>query len=88
MMFGWLEKEVVNEGNESAIEGEILSKAPLIGKGGYFPNADHSLQPLLTFPNLCRFMTILHEACGNANGLYPRVRRQTWQRRENRSRYR
>lgn len=74
VLFGWLEKEVINEGNEGRIEEEILSKVPpLLEKGGYFPNADHSLQPLATFENLCRFMTILHETCGNPEGEFPRM---------------
>jgi hypothetical protein len=74
VMFGWLEKEVVNEGNEDRIEEEITSKAPLIKQGGFFPNADHSLQPLLTYKNLCTFMTLLHESCRNPEGTFPRVR--------------
>ena len=73
VLFGWLEKEVVNEGNEDKIEPEIMSKVPfLIKKGGYFPNADHSLQPLVTFDNLCKFMTVLHDVCGNPEGDFPR----------------
>ena len=71
---GWLEKEVVNEGNEEKIEPEIMSKVPpLLEKGGYFPNGDHGLQPLVTFDNLCIFMTLLHEICGNPLGAFPRV---------------
>ena len=74
LLFGWLEKETVNEGNEDAIEPEIMSKVPpLLEKGGYFPNGDHGIQPPTTFPNLCRFMTILHEVCGNPEGEFPRV---------------
>ncbi len=74
VMFGWLEKEVVNEGNERCIEPEIRSKVPsLLAKGRYFPNGDHGIQPLVTFPNLCKFMTILHEVCGNPEGEFPRV---------------
>jgi len=71
---GWLEKEVMNEGNEHRIEVEIASKVPaLLKEGGYFPNADHSLQPPVTFPNLCKFMTCLHEVCGNPEGKFPRM---------------
>jgi len=74
VFFGWLEKEVVNEGNERLIEPEILSKVPsLLEKGGYFPNGDHGIQPLVTFENLCRFMTLLHEVTGNPEGEFPRV---------------
>ena len=73
VMFGWLEKEVVNAGNEHRIEPEIRSKAPpLLAKGRYFPNGDHGIQPGVTFPNLCKFMTILHEVCGNPEGEFPR----------------
>jgi len=73
VFFGWLEKEVINEGNGNAIEGEIRSKVPpLLTRGGYFPNADHSLQPLATFDNLRRFMTVLHDACDNPEGTFPR----------------
>jgi hypothetical protein len=73
LMFGWLEKEVVNEGNERMIEPEIMRKVPaLLEKGRYFPNGDHGIQPMVTFDNLCRFMTILHEVCGNPEGDFPR----------------
>ena len=74
VFFGWLEKETVNEGNEGAIEEEILGKVPaLLEKRFYFPNGDHGIQPPVTFPNLCRFMTLLHEVCGNPEGEFPRV---------------
>lgn len=74
VFFGWLEKECVNEGNEALIETEILGKVPpLLATGGYFPNGDHGIQPLVTFPNLCRFMTLLHEVCNNPEGEFPRV---------------
>jgi hypothetical protein len=74
LLFGWLEKETVNAGNEALIEREIADKVPwLLQAGGYFPNGDHGLQPGVTFPNLCRFMTLLHEACGNPEGEFPRV---------------
>ena len=74
VFMGWLEKEVVNEGNEELIEPEIASKVPaLLAKGRYFPNGDHGIQPLVTFPNLCRFMTLLHEVTGNPEGKFPRV---------------
>jgi len=73
VLFGWLEKETVNEGNEALIEPEIMSKVPpLLEKGGYFPNGDHGIQPLVTFPSLCRFMTLLHEVCNNPEGEFPR----------------
>jgi len=66
---GWLEKEVLNEGNEGLIEQEIMGKVPpLLKKGYYFPNTDHFIQPLATFENLCRFMTLLHEVCENPEG--------------------
>lgn len=69
VMFGWLEKEVINEGNEHLIETEIREKIPrLLEKGGYFPNGDHGIQPLVTFPSLHKFMTILHEVCRNPEG--------------------
>ncbi|MFC1453140.1 uroporphyrinogen decarboxylase family protein [Verrucomicrobiota bacterium] len=74
VFFGWLEKESVNEGNEAAIETEIVSKVPpLLAKGGYFPNGDHGLQPLVTYPSMLRFMTLLHEVCGNPEGEFPRA---------------
>jgi len=74
ILMGWLEKECVNEGNEAMIEPEIMSKVPpLLEKGRYFPNGDHGLQPLVTFPNLCRFMTLLHDVTGNPEGEFPRV---------------
>jgi hypothetical protein len=71
---GWLEKEIVNEGNLDLIEGEIMRKVPpLLRQGGYFPNGDHGLQPLVSFKGLCRFMTLLHEVCGNPEGEFPRA---------------
>ena len=75
IMLGGLEKEVVNEGNEHLIHREIMSKAPpLLDSGGYFPNGDHGIQPMVTFTGLCRFMTLLHEATGNPEGEFPRMR--------------
>ena len=74
VFFGWLEKESINEGNEALIEKEIMGKVPpLLEKGRYFPNGDHGIQPLVTYPNLCKFMTLLHEVCGNPEGEFPRV---------------
>ncbi len=73
-LFGGLEKETVNAGNEHAIRDEIMHKAPpLLAAGRYFPNGDHGIQPLVTFPNLCRFMTLLHEVCRNPEGEFPRL---------------
>ena len=75
ILMGWLEKEVVNEGNGYLIEQEILSKVPpLLKKGGYFPNGDHGIQPLVTFENLCKFMTLLHEVTGNPEGEFPGIK--------------
>ena len=75
LLMGWLEKETVNEGNAHLIEPEIMSKVPpLLEQGGYFPNGDHGLQPLVTFENLCKFMTLLHEVTGNPEGEFPHVR--------------
>lgn len=74
ILMGWLEKETVNEGKEDTIEPEIMGKVPkLLDQGGYFPNGDHGLQPFVTFDNLCRFMTILHDVCGNPEGEFPRI---------------
>jgi len=71
---GWLEKETLNEGNEAAIRPELLSKVPeLLRSGRYLPNGDHGIQPLATFPSLCRFLALLHELTGNPAGEYPRV---------------
>jgi uroporphyrinogen-III decarboxylase len=69
VFFGWLEKEVVNKGNESMIESEIYSKVPnLLQSGRYFPNLDHSLQPMCTFENLRKFLSLLHKVTNNPNG--------------------
>ncbi len=74
VLFGWLEKEVINEGNEALIEPEIRSKVPpLLATGRYFPNGDHGIQPPATFPNLCKFMALLHEICNNPCGEFPRA---------------
>ena len=74
ILLGWMEKECINEGNGHTIADEIASKVPpLLEAGRYFPNGDHGLQPLATFPNLCRFMTHLHEATGNPTGEFPRM---------------
>jgi hypothetical protein len=73
VLMGWLEKESLNEGNEALIEAEIRTKVPrLLKSGRYLPNGDHGIQPLVTFPSLCRFMTLLHEVTGNPEGEYPR----------------
>jgi len=75
ILMGWLEKESVNEGNADMIEPEIMGKVPpLLEHGGYFPNGDHGIQPLVTFENLCKFMTLLHEVIGNPEGEFPRMR--------------
>jgi len=75
ILMGWLEKEVVNEDNGGQIESEIMQKVPpLLERGGYFPNGDHGIQPLVTFENLCKFMTLLHEVTGNPEGEFPRLR--------------
>jgi len=75
ILMGWLEKEVVNDGNAHLIEPEIMGKVPrLLPSGGYFPNGDHGIQPLVTFENLCKFMTMLHETTGNPEGEFPRIR--------------
>ena len=75
ILMGWLEKETVNEGNEHLIEPEIMTKVPrLLKRGGYFPNGDHGIQPLVTFESLCKFMTLLHEAAGNPEGEFPHMR--------------
>jgi hypothetical protein len=75
LLFGWLEKETVNESNEDDIAPEIMKKVPpLLESRGYYPNGDHGIQPPVTYPNLCRFMTILHEVCDNPEGEFPRSR--------------
>ena len=72
ILMGWLEKEVVNAGNAHLIEHEIMSKVPpLLTSGRYLPNGDHCIQPLVTFENLCRFMTLLHEVTSNPEGEFP-----------------
>jgi len=74
LLMGGLEKECINEGNEDTIEQEIIEKVPpLLREGRYFPNGDHGIQPLATFPNLCVFMTLLHEVTGNPEGEFPRT---------------
>ncbi len=74
ILMGWLEKESVNDGNADLIETEIMGKVPpLLEAGGYFPNGDHGIQPLVTFENLCKFMTLLHEVTGNPEGEFPRM---------------
>ena len=73
-MFGWLEKESVNEGNEHHIVEEIMSKVPeLLQRGRYFPNGDHGLQPFVSYTSLCKFMSLLHDVCGNPEGEFPRT---------------
>jgi len=76
VIMGGLEKEVLNEGGGGgAIEAEIMSKVPgLLKYGGYFPNNDHGIQPMITFENLCRFMTLLHEVTENPEGEFPRIK--------------
>jgi len=74
VLMGWLDKEIVNEGNDYLIRREIMSKVPpLLEKGGYFPNGDHGIQPPITYENLCKFMTLLHEVTGNPEGEFPRI---------------
>jgi len=69
------DKESVNKGMGHLIEKEIMTKVPpLLAKGRYFPNLEHVLQPMATFENLCKFMTLLHEVTGNPEGEFPRIR--------------
>jgi alpha-L-rhamnosidase len=78
VLVGWLEKEVINEGNEHRIEPEIMGKVPpLLEHGRYFPNGDHGIQPWATYGSLCRFMALLHEVCDNPEGEFLRERRRT-----------
>ncbi len=71
IFLGWVEKEIANEGNEHLMEPEFENKIiPMLKKGRYFPNADHSLQPMCTFPNLCKFMDLLHKATANPEGQF------------------
>ena len=73
ILVGGLEKEVINEGNEGLMKSEITSKVPLLLElNRYFPNIDHTLQPMCTYDNVRRFMTLLHEAIGNPEGTFPR----------------
>jgi uroporphyrinogen decarboxylase len=75
VMFGGLEKEVLNRGNTHLLRAEIMGKVPGLLRGGrYFPNADHGIQPMVTFENLCMFMTLVHDVCGNPEGEFPRMR--------------
>ncbi|MCC6123977.1 MAG: hypothetical protein IT426_03370 [Pirellulales bacterium] len=73
VLLGGLEKEVVNAGNESAIDKEIGRIEPLLRRGRFFPNLDHTLQPFCTFDNFRRFMTALHDALNNPEGTFPRL---------------
>ena len=69
IFLGWIEKEVINEGNEHLIEKEIMTKVtPMLESGRYFPNIDHSLQPFCTFNNLRSFMELLHKVTSNPEG--------------------
>jgi len=74
ILMGGLEKEVVNEGNEAMMASEIEAKVPpLLEQNRYFPNLDHTLQPMCTYDNVCRFMTLLHETLDNPEGTFPRL---------------
>ena len=74
VILGGIEKEILNEGNEKTIRPEIMGKVPqMLRTGRYFPNGDHGIQPLLTYENLLRTMTLLHEVCENPEGEFPRV---------------
>jgi hypothetical protein len=74
ILMGGLEKEILNEGNEELIRAELMAKVPgLLAAGRYLPNGDHGIQPFVTFPALCRFMTLLHELTGNPEGEYPKM---------------
>ncbi|MBN2291673.1 MAG: hypothetical protein JXM70_04570 [Pirellulales bacterium] len=74
ILMGGLEKEVLNEGNKHLIESEITGKVPaMLKRGRYFPNIDHTLQPMCTFDNLRHFMTLLHDTMDNPEGEFPRI---------------
>lgn len=74
VLMGGIEKEIANEGNEALIRDEIMGKVPaLLAEGRYLPNGDHGIQPMATFENMCKVMTLLHEVCENPEGSFPRV---------------
>ena len=74
VFLGGLEKECINEGNEDNIVPEITGKVPaLLEQRRYFPNGDHGIQPLATYPGLRKFMSLLHEVCGNPEGEFLRT---------------
>lgn len=73
IIFGGLEKESINIGNQAMIRPEIESKLDLIRGGRYFPNGDHGIQPLADYESLCKFMTLLHEVTENPKGVFPRI---------------
>ena len=74
VFFGALEKECLNAGNGGMIRPIIEAKVDLLRGGRYFPNIDHTMQPMATFENLCKFMTLLHEVTENPKGEFPRIR--------------
>ena len=73
ILFGWLEKEAVNEGNAHLIDNEIYGKAALLEDGRYFPNLEHGMQPTATFDGLKKFMTALHDITDNPEGEFRRI---------------
>jgi len=71
---GWIEKEIANKGNDGIIEPEMAKVREFLKQGRYFPNADHLIQPLVTFEGLCLCLTALHDILGNPEGEFPRMR--------------
>ncbi|MCL2641305.1 MAG: hypothetical protein FWD53_10700, partial [Phycisphaerales bacterium] len=74
IMLGGLEKECLNAGSTHMIRPTIEAKRALFKQGRYFPNGDHGIQPLATYENLCKFMTLLHEITENPTGNFPRIK--------------
>jgi len=73
-IFGGLEKEILNEGNDALIKPEIMNKVPkMIEKGRYFPNIDHGIQPLISYKSLLSVMTLLHDVLKNPEGNFQRI---------------
>ncbi|MCE5277999.1 MAG: hypothetical protein ABFD92_13830 [Planctomycetaceae bacterium] len=74
---GGIEKEIVNVGSSpERIERELVPRIPeMLEQGGFMPMFDHALQVDVSYENLCRCFTRLHEICGSPEdlGAFPRI---------------
>lgn len=69
VIWGGLDKFVMDQPDPAVVEEEVMAKAPaLLAQRGYFPGIDHGLPPTAHYRSYMRFIELLHELTGNPEG--------------------